>query len=252
MALILTTGQSNPRGSAEDNPYYIGLADHVWQWDLGALVWRVLKDPYANTSIAASKPSATSASFAHGSFAPRLGDYLRANGYGSVGFIPVCEGGEHSNEFVQGKPLCTNAVTMVQAALAAAPPGSHLVCVIQYQGETDASQASSGALYISNWTDYFTGLDTGLDGTTGVTVPVNKIITRLPVAMPTNGAYDLPSWTAIRDAQVTLASNLSAEIVQAPDAAEDFGVHQGIGADDTEGHRKLAIDYGDVIASNNW
>jgi hypothetical protein len=252
IAWFLVTGQSNARGSAEDNPYYLGTADHVWVWDLGAQTIRVLKDPYANTSMASGRPSASSASFARGSFAPRLADYLRANGYDSVGFIHVTEGGENSSQFVQSMDLYTNAVANVQAALAASPIGSRLAGIIQYQGESDAAQATGGALYISNWTDYFDGLDTDLDGTTGVTVPINKLIIELPVTMPTNGAYDLTNWNAIRSAQVTLASNLDADIIQAPDAAEDLGVHQGIGADDTEGHRKIAVDAGSVIVAGGW
>jgi len=238
IAWFVVAGQSGARGPADDLPYYACEQDHVWNWDLATDEIKVLYDPYDNL---------------RGSVAPRLADYLRANGFASVGFIPVAQSGVASSAFVPPASLYLSAVAEVTAALAAAPAGSYLAGVIIYQGETDAIDNTGGATWSANWTAYVEGLETDLAAVTGVTLPIRTLVVRLPVTAVTGTPQ--PDWDDIRDGQDDFAAarpnpGTDSLIVQAPVAVLDNGLHLGMGADDTEGFRKLAVDSGAEIVGN--
>lgn len=250
MALFLAYGQSNMygTGNAGNDDYYHSRASHCHNWNPSTQAWEALSDPYGRYTA--------SGTFAEGSQAPRLAEYLRENGYDSLGFVLVAQGATASGEFLPDSidprdptTLFGDLIAQAEAALAAAPAGSYIAGMLINQGETDALFQTGGALWNTNWTTIVETAESEL----GVTL--RTLVQMITPIIPSTGSYDQTEWDDLRAGQVAFAAarpnpGTDSLIVDSPPATLDNGLHQAVGADDTEGFRKLAVDSGALIVAN--
>lgn len=238
VALVVIFGQSNALGRAADTPY-VATARRAYMWDYASDTIEGVADPIDQFS-----------GFGAGSMGPRLAQALRDGGYEAVCILAAGQGGTHSNEFLPDVDPWNPATIFgaflhaVDDALAALPAGSYLAGVIQYQGETDAAQETVTG-YASRWETIYDTAQTELGAHPWLLV-------RCPVDKPSSANFAQEDWDELLAEQDDLATAIGQSQVQAPPGQQDEGVHQIVGADDTEGFRKLAVDSSAIIVAEEW
>ena len=240
-------GQSNMSGRAEP-PYYECAQSGVWCWNAtsGSIVG--LEDPYASES-----PFDGAAAL--GSMIPRLADYMRANGFDDVGFIPITKGGTRSALFLPGDGSGIYEAAVAQTLQVLATSGATLGGLIIYQGESDTTASAPATVKLQeNWETIIDALEVDLGLAPGA-LRVGVVV--LPTAAPTSSSgITQVKWDEARAQLAAIAAGrVDAFSVQAPATELDGGgvpkLHLHMGSDDTGGMRKLGVDFG-AAAVANW
>lgn len=166
--VFVVAGQSNSAGRAADDGADFPAGVFEWRSDAtwGAIGSRLSHGPNEPEAIARPLAGANfsfARSFATSYLAENPGVTLRLIGAGRGGT------GFADNEWNPGDPIYAQAVTRVNAALAAAPAGSVLKGILWHQGEADAKTPAARAAYASALNTFVTAFRSDITWATAST-----------------------------------------------------------------------------------